>query len=129
MRERSGQLQRGFTLLEVMVALVVLGLALLAVLQSTGNASRIQARLDETSWARWVASNEIARVRAQAEWPQLGLDRGSTRLGQREWYWRRGISETPEPDLRRIDVQVYSDPAEQQLVTQVSGFIGRRSRG
>lgn len=120
---------RGFTLLEVLVALVVLGLALLAVLQSTGQASRTQLHLDQTSWARWVASNEIARLRAQPAWPATGLERGSSRLGQRDWYWRRGVSETPEPDLRRIDVQVYSDPQEQQLVVQVSGFIGRRSRG
>jgi general secretion pathway protein I len=121
--------QRGFSLLEVLVALVVIGMALLAVLQSTGSASRTALHLDETGLARWVASNEIVRVRAAPGWPEIGLDSGSTRLGERNWYWRRSISQSPEPDLRRIDVQVYRDAQEQQLVVQVSGFIGRRSRG
>jgi general secretion pathway protein I len=120
---------RGFSLLEVLVALVVLGLALLAVLQATGAASRSQLHLDETGLARWVATNEIVRLRAAPGWPEIGLERGSVRLGQRDWYWRRGVSETPEPNMRRIDVQVYRDAQEQQLVTRVSGFIGRRSRG
>lgn len=121
--------QRGFSLIEVLVAMVVLAAALTAVIQSTTAASASQQRLAESSVARWVASNQIALLRAAPGWPELGLDQGSTQMAQRTWYWRRSVSATAEPDMRRIDVQVYSDAQQEQPVVRLSGFVGRRQRG
>ena len=123
------QSARAFSLIEVLVAMVVLAAALTAVIQSTTAATASEQRLIEGSVARWVASNQIALVRAQPDWPKPGLDQGSSRMGQRTWYWRRSVSNTAEPDLRRIDVQVYTDPQQEQPVVKLSGFVGRRQRG
>ncbi len=121
---RAGE--RGFSLIEVLVAMLVLAAALTAVIQSTTASNASQQRLAESSVARWVASNEIARLRAAPGWPELGLDRGSTQMAQRTWYWRRSVADTAEPDMRRIDVQVYTDPQQEQPVVKLSGFVGRR---
>lgn len=121
---RAGE--RGFSLIEVLVAMLVLAAALTAVIQSTTASNASQQRLAESSVARWVASNEIARLRAAPGWPELGLDRGRTQMAQRTWYWRRSVADTAEPDMRRIDVQVYTDPQQEQPVVKLSGFVGRR---
>ena len=109
-RRRAGG--AGFTLIEVLVALAIISVALLAALraagQGTANLGELRARL----LAGWVAENLMAEHRARGDWLPLGMQRGSERQGEIEFGWREEVVATPHPAFRRLDVFVFAAPGE-----------------
>jgi general secretion pathway protein I len=114
---------KGFTLVEVLVALAIVSIALLAALRAAGegtnNVSELRARL----LAGWVAENLLAEHRARADWLPLGMQRGSTRLGGLDFSWREEIIATPNPAFRRVDVRVYANEDEAHALSHLAGFV------
>lgn len=98
--------ERGFTLLEVMVALAVLAIALGAALQTAATGSRQLAELEARTVAGWVAQNVVAELQLVPDWPAPGIREGvQSQLG-REWNWQARIEATNDSDLRRVEVRV-----------------------
>ena len=62
----------GFTLLEVLVALVVLALLLGAVIQATGNYTANQVYLRDRIFAEWVAHNQLVTELMSSDWSGIG---------------------------------------------------------
>jgi general secretion pathway protein I len=116
----------GFTLLEVLVALAVITLALVALVRAAGLSADALARERETTLAAWVAANVIDDLRLGEPFPALGRRDGAMRMGTRDWYWRVEIVASDDPALRRLEVAVYADPARAQPVTSLTGFAGAR---
>jgi general secretion pathway protein I len=113
----------GFTLVEVLVALAIVAIALLAALraaaQGTVNVDELRARL----LAGWVAENRLAEHRARGDWLPLGIQRGSEREAGIEFGWREEVIATPHPAFRRIDVFVYAPPGESRALAHYTGFV------
>lgn len=101
-RDRAG----GFTLLEVLIALVVLAIALGALIKSTGEGARVAAHLRDVTLAHTVAMNRMAQLRLSGEYPAVGTRSGSMRVGAREWPWRLQVESTGQEDIRRATVEV-----------------------
>jgi general secretion pathway protein I len=116
---------RGFTLIEVLVALVIVAVALSAILASSGRTAVNAASLRDSTLAHWVAENQLAELRLAREWPDTGSRRGEAEMGGREWHWEMRINSTDDPDLRRVDVIVRSDRDAEGSLARLSGFIGR----
>lgn len=125
---------RGFTLLEVLVALVVLALSLGAVIKSAGDYGINQAYLRDRTFAEWVARNQMAGVLVSGRWPSIGQQKGEVEFpmaggdsGAREWRWVMKVTQTPEKDLRRLDIEVYPLEAEDdsEPLATLSAFMGR----
>jgi general secretion pathway protein I len=117
---------RGFTLLEVLIALAVVALVLVALVRTAGTAARALDREREVTLATWVAANVLAEQRIAGGMPALGRREGSQRLGAREWRWQSVVQATEEPAIRRIDVRVFADSAPEDGVATLTGFAGRR---
>jgi len=113
----------GFTLVEVLVALAIIAIALLAALraagQSTANASELRARL----LGSWVAENLLAGHRARGDWLPLGIQRGQEREGGIEFAWREEVIATPNAAFRRVDVFVFASAEESDSLAHLSGFV------
>ena len=115
--------ETGFTLIEVLVALAIVSIALLAALraagQGTANLEELRARL----LAGWVAENRMAEHRARGDWLPLGKLRGSDREGDLEFAWHEEVIATPHPAFRRLDVFVYAAPGESRALAHLTGFV------
>ncbi|MGV6810267.1 MAG: type II secretion system minor pseudopilin GspI [bacterium] len=98
--------QTGFTLVEVIVALAVVAVALGAIVQTVGNANRNAARLTEETLARWVASNHLTRLRLAKTWADVGTQTGEETMAGQTWYWQQTVTQTPDANLRKIEIQV-----------------------
>ena len=84
------RLERGFTLIEVMVALAVVAVALPALLMTLSQQLDSVRYLEDRSHAQWVAANRLAELRlvSQARGSlQAGLIAGEEELAGRKWYW------------------------------------------
>jgi general secretion pathway protein I len=115
---------RGFTLLEVLVALAVISLTMLAVLGTAARSSDAAAQVAERTLATWVADNELTRFRLDGGFPEPGQREGRVTLGDRDWRWTLTIVNTEDADLRRLEVIVRPADAEHAAATLV-GFVPR----
>jgi len=104
--------QRGFTLLEVLVALAIVAVALSAGLQATGALTRLAERQSQQWLAQLCAENELARLRLLAQLPPVGESvQRCEQLGQILTV-RVSVNPTPNPSFRRVEAAVDNpDPA------------------
>ena len=114
----------GFTLLEVMIALLVIALGIGAVINTTSESSWKSAQLRQKTIASWVAQNEIALYRAKRTWNNKSNLSGETEMANANWVWLMKVSRTDDPSLRRIDVEVYLK-GEDGIKANLTGFIAR----
>lgn len=123
---------RGFTLLEVLVALSVLALALMAALRAGAAAADHAAELQRRQLADWVAQDRLEEHRARRDWPAPGNHGGETEQGGRRFLWQETVSPTANSQFRRIDIQVRAAEAGTEtgsgttdgpVLARLSGFL------
>ncbi len=116
--------QRGFTLIEVMVALAIVGLALPALIfQVMANVDH-QTYLRDRAFAQWVAQNRLAEVQLQRRIGQrvlTGSSSGFEDMAQVRWAWRLNITASGVEGMSRLEVEV-GLPDREPLYRSV-GFV------
>ena len=117
--------QRGFTLLEILVALAILAVALASITKMASNQAVNTAHLRDKTLAHWVALNKIAELQLTADWPSKGKQQGSEEMGLHEWHWVRTVSDTPDDRVRQIEIAVYRDKRDERPVTSVVSFLAQ----
>lgn len=97
--------QSGMTLIEVLVALAIVSVAVLALARSGGQALDTQYELEQRTLAMWVADHVLAQI-------ELGDDAvpgqrvGEMTMANRTWFWRAVIQPTPDQAMLRVDVVI-----------------------
>lgn len=114
---------RGFTLVEVLVALAIVSIALLAALRAAGQGTAAVGELRSRLLAGWVAENRLAEHRARGDWLALGIGRGTQNQGGVEFVWREEVIATPNPAFRRVDVFVSAPAEESRALARLTGFV------
>src|SRR5690606_20154165 len=102
----DGERQRGFTLIEVMVALVIVALGMTAVHAQISRYAVGAAVIEEKTLASWIASNTLTELGIAPTWPELGANEQEVEFAGRYWLVRTEVSETEVDNLRRVDVYV-----------------------
>lgn len=100
------KIARGFTLLEVLVALVIIGTALAASLRAIGSLTQNSSDLRAAMMATWSAENRLTQIRLTHEWPPLGKREFACPQGELSLRCNEQILSTPNPAFRRVEVSV-----------------------
>jgi general secretion pathway protein I len=113
----SNRFSAGFTLLEVMVALVIIGTALGASLRAVGSLTQNSADLRASMMATWSAENQLAQIRLTHTWPALGQRRFDCNQGELHLVCEENVFTTPNPYFRRVEVSVFdADNPDRRII-------------
>ena len=116
----------GFTLIEVLVALSIVAIALMAGLRSTDALSRNASR-QSTQWlAQICAENEFTKLRLSRQMPPVGVSTVNCPQANLDLRVNLNIQPTPNPNFRRIDASVdWVTPSSTTPVLQLATVLGR----
>ena len=98
---------RGFTLIEVLIALVIVSLVLAASMRAGGTLIVTQDALRRATLAGWSAENRLAEVRLARVFPAIGMSESPCPQIDIAMVCVVEVRTTPNPAMRRIDVRVY----------------------
>ncbi|MDE2354527.1 MAG: type II secretion system minor pseudopilin GspI [Betaproteobacteria bacterium] len=116
MNERAA----GFTLIEVLVALFVMGVALAAGMRALGVVTQASNDLTPRLAAQWSADNDLAELRLRRIWPDVGERTFDCSQGPYVLQCLEQVSDTPNPAFRRVEVRVMAAGDPTVLATAVS---------
>ncbi len=108
---RARKSQTGFTLIEVLLALVIVSLGVVSVIQLTARHVNNIGELEKRMLASWVASNHIAEIRHEAKVERVreGGQNERFEMGGHEWRSRARIEETDVERVFLLTVEVSDD--------------------
>jgi general secretion pathway protein I len=120
------ELSRGFTLVEVLVALVVVALGLAALMTAVSGAARTSGYLRDKTIAQWIALNRLAEVRLTVNRTGENNDTGQLDFANRTWHYDTRYFDTTIPSMKRIVVRVWLGDAKTKSnpITESTGFLG-----
>jgi len=113
---------RGFTLLEVLIALAIFSICALTLLQQSGRSARHSAHLETKLMASWLADNEVAS--AQLQIPNIGHQSRQIRFAKRDWEVERETSKTKQANVFELSIRVIPS-GDEQPAHQVRAYVGR----
>ncbi|MFC3717289.1 type II secretion system minor pseudopilin GspI [Luteimonas soli] len=116
---------RGFSLIEMLVAVAVLSLIALALLNLAGENTRTALVVEERVLAGIVADNRAVEAMLAAPGELSAHAEGSEPAGDREWRWSRNVSSTDMDAIVRVDVTVMA-PGEERIAAEASVFRSAR---
>jgi general secretion pathway protein I len=113
----------GFTLIEVLVALAIVAISLMAGLKATGALTRQADRQVLALLGQVCADNELIRLRLLRQLPELGEQQAPCTQAGRELRVQLSVQPTPNPNFRRVDAQVFEGTAP---LLRTSTLVGRQ---
>lgn len=119
----SAMNSRGFTLLEVLIALAILAVALAAALRATGVATDNTTELKTRLLSNWVAQNRLAEHIGTRSFPAAGDKEGTAEQAKLKFRWRETVSDTPNPAFRKIEIRVSPEHDENRVMARVTGYL------
>ncbi|WP_194842644.1 type II secretion system minor pseudopilin GspI [Endozoicomonas sp. OPT23] len=99
---------RGFTLIEVMVALAVFAVAAAMLMLADGNSIRQTRYMQEKVLAAQLADQHLSRIEAEKKWPDTGLSGQAEVYANHDWYVQRVVRNSSLGDFRKIDIEVFT---------------------
>jgi general secretion pathway protein I len=117
---------RGFTLLEVLVALVIVGTALGASLRAVGSLTQNSNGLRATMMATWSAENRLSQIRLSGTWPELGKSSFECPQGDLRLNCEQEVLSTPNPFFRRVEVSVFDAEAPDRRILKINLLAPQR---
>jgi general secretion pathway protein I len=116
---------KGFTLVEVLVALVILAVALTAMIKTASETTVNTAVMRDKFFASLVATNKINELHIQKLWPSTGDSNGMEEMGNQSWFWQMKVDTTPEPTLRKVIVNISSESNKDRVLYSLIAYVGQ----
>ena len=123
MRRRYDRDANGFTLLEVLVALVIVGTALGASLRAVGSLTQNSSALRASMTATWSAENRLSQIRLAHEWPAFGKRSFACPQGDLQLVCEEEVLATPNPNFRRVEVSVFDSQNPERRIIKLAQIV------
>jgi general secretion pathway protein I len=120
--------QRGFTMIEVLVALAIIAVALSASLRAVGSLASGEADLHRRLLAGWSADNTLAQLRLTHAWPNVGSTSFECSQGNLQLMCTEKVTSTPNPVFRRVEVMVTMPGRSGNLAQMVTVVANENNR-
>ena len=121
----SRHVHRGFTLIEVLAALVIVALGMIAAIQAVTQSARNGVYLRDKTLAHWIGMNVLTERRLQSAPPDVAESTGRVEFAGQRWQWTMKVTQTQVASLRRMDISVRrAEAPETTSLAVVSGFYG-----
>jgi len=129
-RNRSGSSvgTRGFTMIEVLVALAIIAIALAASLRAVGSLAASEADLHDRLLAGWSADNVLAQLHLAHAWPDVGERSFDCSQGNLRLTCTQRVGNTPNPVFRRVEVSVMTPGRSGNLAQLVTVLANETNR-
>ena len=114
---------RGFTLIEVLVALTIVAITLGAGIKAAGALTGNTQRLADVIAAQWCADNHLTGLKLAKQYPGIGDSEFVCEQLGKTYRGKLAIRPTPNPNFRRVDARVSDD--EGQHILMLSTILGR----
>lgn len=116
---------RGFTLIEVLAALIIVALGMLGVIEAVSQTASNSSYLRDRTIAHWIAMNQLTQVRLKPQAPKIDKSSDEIEMADRRWRWTMVVTQTPLESVRRIDISVRPlEAPENSSLASISGFYG-----
>ena len=115
--------QKGFTLLEVLVALVIVGTALGASLRAVGSLTQNSNGLRSAMMATWSAENRLVQIRLARTFPAVGKQTFDCPQGDLQLVCQEEVIASPNPRLRRVEVSVVDQTNPERRIIKLVQLV------
>jgi general secretion pathway protein I len=117
---------RGFTLIEVLVALMIVAMGLAALMVAVSGTARTSGYLRDKSIAQWIALNRLSEVRLNLTKFGQNTDIGEVNFANRTWHYDTRYFDTSIATMKRVVVRVYAGDSKTKgnPMAESTGFLG-----
>lgn len=112
---------KGFTLIEVLVALAILAISLAAVMRVVAQSIDVTAGLRDRTIALGIAQDQLVLHHLKRDWPNLDTYTGTSEQTGRTWRWQERVVSSPIDNFRRIEIDVRNERDE--VMAHLIGFL------
>ena len=116
---------KGFTLIEVMLAMAVFAIAGVALLGAASNNFNNLSHLEKKMLADWVASNQLVASRLEQKWPPQNNKKGKVEMAGKEWFWQQKVIKTTDNNMRAIVMEVRQDEDSEKPVSSLMTYVAK----
>ena len=124
-----GYKKRGFTLIEIMIALTIFAVVSAALVRNASMSVRQTAIVTERTLAWWVGENQINEMRSvprdPKNYPSIGRKTISVRMAQTDWELQVEVMSTENENMRRVEISVFSESDLDVSLAKINGFLGK----
>jgi len=114
---------RGFSLLEMLVALAIVSIGLIAALRATGVGTEGVGEYRNRMLALWLAQNIVSERTARQDWPSPDVVSNEEEFAGHRFVVRQEVKTTPNPQFRRLDVSVAAREEPGRILQRAVAFL------
>ena len=120
--------RQGFTLIEVVIATFIVGIALIALAGTVQSLSKQATRIEEIFIANLIANNTLSELQLRQEWPEVGEKEDSLEMANRDWFHISTVVATDVDTLRRVEISVGLNDDRRAISSVLVGFVSNSSQ-